>query len=55
MPEPVCKSQEGGGYDVVFALVAFNCTKYSRVRSQVRGKLSSNGVSQAKVAKRSEK
>ena len=40
MPEPVCKSQESGGYEVVFTLLALNCvfhTKYSG-RSQVRGK-----------------
>ena len=56
MPEPVCKSQESGGYKVVFTLLAFNWvfhTKYCGI-SQVRGKPSSIGFPWAKVVKRSE-
>ena len=57
MPEPVCRSQESGGYEAVFALLAFKLkfrTKYCCVRSQVRGKPSSNGFPRAKVVKLSE-
>ena len=46
MPEPVCKSQESGGYKLVIAMLAFNWifrTKYCCGRSQVRGKPSSIG------------
>ena len=48
MPEPVRRSQESGGYEMVFLLLALNRvfhTKYYFVRSQVRGKPSSNGFS----------
>ena len=53
MSEPVCKSQESGGYkgEVFIVGLQLSSVKYCFVKSHVRGKRSSNGFSLAKVVK----